>query len=310
MASTRSSAGKVGLRVAVNTGEVVVSDDYAAGIGDPLNVAARLQQEARDGDVLLGERRSATYARTCATQVGSFALEGRAEPVAAYGVVSLARPPGAAAVPFVGREEELRRLQAVYDAAVSAPAAKLAALLGSPGLGKSRSSPSGARLEGRVAPPSARCESARGATFAPLAAALRDLLGEQGVEPSAQVEALLPADETERAQIVQGIAALLAGQPASPQETFFVVRRFLAALAKARPVLLLIDDLHWAEPLLLDLVEHLVQWGSGVRLLVLAAARPELRALRSSLATPGPLASDVVTLPASTPSPRRGWRPG
>ena len=291
-------AGKVGLRVAVNTGEVVVSDDYAAGIGDPLNVAARLQQEARDGDVLLGEATQRHVRENVTlTQVGSFALKGRAEPVAAYRVVSLARPPGAAAVPFVGREEELRRLQAVYDAAVSAPAAKLAVLLGSPGLGKSRLVAELAqRLEGRVALLSARCESARGATFAPLAAALRDLLGEQGVDPSAQVEALLPADETERAQIVQGIAALLAGQPASPQETFFVVRRFLAALAKARPVLLLIDDLHWAEPLLLDLVEHLVQWGSGVRLLVLAAARPELRALRSSLATPGPLASDVVTL--------------
>ena len=290
-------AGKVGLRVAVNTGEVVVSDDYAAGIGDPLNVAARLQQEARDGDVLIGESTQRhVRERVTLVQVGSFALKGRAEPVAAYRVVSLERPPGAAALPFVGREDELRRLQAVYDAALSAPAARLAVLLGSPGLGKSRLVAELAqRLEGRVALLSARCESARGATFAPLAAALRAHLGERG-EPSAQVEALLPADEPERARIVSGVAALLAGEPASPQETFFVVRRFLAALAKPRPVLLVVDDLHWAEPLLLDLVEHLVQWGVGVRLLVLAAARPELRALRSSLATPGPLASDVVTL--------------
>ena len=60
--------------------------------------------------------------------------------------------------------------------------------------------------------------------------------------------------------------------------------------------MLVIDDLHWAEPLLLDLVEHLVQWGSGVPLLVLIGARPELRDLRSSLVTPGGLVSDVVTL--------------
>ena len=75
-----------------------------------------------------------------------------------------------------------------------------------------------------------------------------------------------------------------------------MIRRGLAALAASRPVVLAIDDIQWAEPLLLDLIEHLVQWGSDVPLLVLAAARPELRDTRSSLATPGGLVSDVVTL--------------
>ena len=87
-------------------------------------------------------------------------------------------------------------------------------------------------------------------------------------------------------RIADGIAALLAGTPASPEETFFVVRRLLAALAATQPVVLAIDDLQWAEPLLLDLIEHLVQWSTGVPLLVLAAARPELRDARSSLARP------------------------
>jgi class 3 adenylate cyclase len=91
-------AGRVGLRVAVNTGEVVVSDDYAAGIGDPLNVAARLQQEAKDGDVLIGEATQRLVAeRVTLERVGSFALKGRAEPVTAYRVVSLERPAGVAA---------------------------------------------------------------------------------------------------------------------------------------------------------------------------------------------------------------------
>jgi tetratricopeptide (TPR) repeat protein len=74
------------------------------------------------------------------------------------------------------------------------------------------------------------------------------------------------------------------------------VRRFLARLGTAAPVVLAIDDLQWAEPLLLDLIEHLVQWGAGTPLLVLAAARPDLRETRSSLLAAGGPASDVVTL--------------
>ena len=74
------------------------------------------------------------------------------------------------------------------------------------------------------------------------------------------------------------------------------MRRLLALLAAKRPVLLALDDLQWAEPLLLDLTEHLVQWSSDVPLFVLAAARPELRERRSSLTATGPLVAEVVTL--------------
>ncbi|HXJ34497.1 MAG TPA: adenylate/guanylate cyclase domain-containing protein, partial [Candidatus Eisenbacteria bacterium] len=131
--------GTVGLRVAVNTGEVVVSDEYTAGIGDPLNVAARLQQEAQDGQVLVGEATQRLVGDLVTlARVGTFALKGRAEGVTAYRVVSLERPAGVAATAFVGRDDELGRLLAVYEAAVAAPGARLAVILGSPGLGKSR----------------------------------------------------------------------------------------------------------------------------------------------------------------------------
>ncbi len=294
--------GRVGLRVAVNTGEVVVSDDYTAGIGDPLNVAARLQQEAKDGDVLIGESTQRLVAeRVTLARVGSFALKGRAEPVTAYRVVSLERPAGAAAVAFVGRDDELRRITAVYDAALAAPAARLAVLLGSPGLGKSRLLAEFARRLGeRATVLSVQCNAGTGATFAPLAEALRAQLR---VEESGSAEALravidgvVPGEDAERARIASGVGALLAGAPASPEETFFVVRRLLAALAAERPLVLALDDVQWAEPLLLDFTEHLVQWGAGIPLLVLAAARPELRETRSSLTTSGGLVSDVVTL--------------
>ena len=135
----RAMLGSVGLRIAVNTGEVVVSDEYTAGIGDPLNVAARLQQEARDGDVLIGEATERVVRDQVTLEpVGTLTLRGRAETVTAYRVVSLDRPAGAAATAFIGREDELHRLTDAYEAAVATPAARLAVVLGSPGLGKSR----------------------------------------------------------------------------------------------------------------------------------------------------------------------------
>jgi class 3 adenylate cyclase len=293
--------GELGLRVAVHTGEVVVKDE-AEIIGDPVNVAARLQQEAREGDVLVGEstRRLVSELVTLAP-FGTFSLKGRAEPVAAWRVVSLERPAGAPAIAFVGREDELRRLMAVYEAAVASPGARLAVVLGSPGLGKSRLlAELGRRLGNRATVLTAQCNAAGEGTFAPIATALRAWLGiddgTTGDALRAAIAAAISGEDSERARIADGVAALLSGEPASPEETFFVVRRLLAARAAVRPVVLAIDDLQWAEPLLLDLVEHLAQWSRDAPLLVLAAARPELREARSSLAAPGALVADVLTL--------------
>ena len=292
----------LGLRVAVNTGEVVVSDDHTDVVGDPVNVAARLQQEAHDGDVLVGEstRRLLGELVTLAP-LGVFSLKGRSETVAAYRVVSLDRPAGSAAVAFVGRDDELRRIMFVYDTAVAERRARLAVVLGSPGLGKSRLLDESVRRLGNGATVlNAHCDAAGGATFAPLAEALRALLRiDEGAATGAvhaAIETVVRGADAERTRIADGITALLAGSPAAPEETFFVVRRLLAALAATQPVVLVIDDLQWAEPLLLDLVEHLVQWSTDVPLLVLAAARPELRDTRSSLAAPGGVVADFVTL--------------
>ncbi len=316
-AGQRTAVGETGLRVAVNTGEVVVQGDEI--LGDPVNVAARLQERGDDGDVVIGEATRRLVAADLSLELlGSFDLKGRAEAVKAYRVVSLAAP-RAAATAFVGREEELARIRAVYDRAVETPAAHLAVLVGSPGLGKSRLIDEFTRCCGDTATiVAARCDAAGGATFAPIAEALRELLGRpvqaDGAEASdlpessessdrvlalqSAVHAAIPASEAERDRIASGVAALLAGSPGTPEETFFVLRRFLAGLARDRPVVLVIDDLQWAEPLLLDLVEHLIQWGRGLPLLVLVGARPELREVRSSLAMPGGLVADVVALTA------------
>ena len=129
--------------------------------------------------------------------------------MAAYRVASLEPPAPATATPFVGRDEELGRLGAVYEAAVAAPAARLAVLLGSPGLGKSRLIDEFARRRGEAATVlTAACDAAGGATFAPLAEALRELLAIGGADPTdpsdrsaalrAALEAAIPADAAER----------------------------------------------------------------------------------------------------------------
>src|SRR5262245_14021374 len=118
-AAQAGAVGRTGLRVAVNTGEVIVSEASEI-IGDPVNVAARLQEQAGEGDVVIGEstRRIVSELVTLAP-LGVFALNGRAESVAAYRVESLERPAGAFATPFVGRDTELRRILAVYEGAVA-----------------------------------------------------------------------------------------------------------------------------------------------------------------------------------------------
>jgi class 3 adenylate cyclase len=290
------------VRVAVNTGEVVVGADNTDIVGDPVNVAARLQQEAHDGEVLIGESTRRLVAdRVTLARYGALALKGRAETVAAYRVVSLERPAAAPATAFVGRDEELQRLMAVYDAVVAARRGRLAVVLGSPGLGKSRLLDEFSRRVGeRTTVLAAQCDCGGGSTFAPLAKAIRTYLRIDdragGEALHAAISAAVPSDDTDRSRITSGISALLAGTPAAPEETFFVVRRLLGGFAAVQPVVLAIDDLQWAEPLLLDLVEHLVQWTADAPLLVLAAARPEMHDVRSSLATAGGLAADVVTL--------------
>ncbi len=288
------AVGRTGLRVAVNTGEVVATEG-AEIIGDPVNVAARLQEQARDGDVVIGEatRRLVSELVTLAP-LGVFALKGRAETVAAYRVVSLERPAGASATPFVGARgraaADPRRLRRRGQRA--ARAARGRARL-------ARARQVARRIGDAATVLAAHCDAAGGATFAPIADALRTCLRiEEGASGDAVLEALdaVVGEETDGGRIAGGVAALLAGAPASPEETFFVVRRFLAALAAVQPVVLAIDDLQWAEPLLLDLTEHLVQWTTEVPLLVLVAARPELREARSSLAAQGGLVSEVVTL--------------
>jgi len=183
-------------------------------------------------------------------------------------------------LPLVGRLEELGRLRAAFDEAVNGSLCRVVTVLGEPGIGKTRLAHAHvAQLGEDAAVLFARCLSyGEGATFLPLFAALR------GVDPE---RALLGAPDADL--VVERLAALADGSDAtSLGESYWAVRRLLETLASRSPILLVLDDVHWAEPALLDLVDYLAE-RAAVPLLVLCLARPELeRPLGEALAL-GPL---------------------
>jgi class 3 adenylate cyclase/ketosteroid isomerase-like protein len=293
------------LRVGINTGEVVIGEGDADLIGDALNVAARLEKECRPGHVLVGEETwRLTRADVGYEALGEVIVAGRAQPVAIYEVAADVDAAPEVVAPFVGRNREMQRLVGVFDDARQSGAARLTTVLGSPGVGKTRlarelcSHLAEHRDAQRV---ELRCDRAGEATFAPVAQLIRDASGiTEDLEPDAAraaIGALLPEAESDHTRVVDVLAGLVGVGPArSVEETFWGVRRLVEATAATRPLVVVIDDIQWAEPLLLDLIEHLAEWVADAPVLLVVLARPELREVRPSLAEPARPVSAVVVL--------------
>src|SRR5579884_1551426 len=305
----RAWGTRLALRTGVNTGELVLSEEGIL-VGDTMNTAARFEQAAAAGEILLGE----TTWRLVRNHVGveevaPLELKGKSVPVRAWRLMSAAPSPGAAPVeilpdaPLVGRESELARLHAALHGAIAQRVCRLVTVVGSPGLGKSRL----AEVFGREAAERAQvlrghCEpSGEGNAFLPVAEVVREVsgIGDADTPEIARekLRALAPAEDPDRERLVDRVAGVIGiGEPASPQETFWALRRGLEDLARRRPLVVVLDDLHWAQPMLLDLLEHLVEWIADAPVLVLALARPELREAREVLTSPGRRAADVIEL--------------
>jgi class 3 adenylate cyclase/tetratricopeptide (TPR) repeat protein len=244
------------VRVGANTGEVVTGTEERLATGDAVNVAARLEQAARPGEILVGER---TYglARGAveAEAVEPLALKGKSNPVQAFRLVRVVE--GAPAFErrldsrLVGRGNELGRLQAAFEEAVSARECRLVTLLGPPGIGKSRLARElAAKLIDDATVLVGRClPYGEGITYWPLIEIFRELGAEEELT-----------------------AALAAG---ASEEAFWSIRKTLEEHARDRPVALIVDDVHWAEPTLLDLLEHVVDWTRDAPLLVVCLARAD-----------------------------------
>src|SRR5581483_4390777 len=293
---------RIGMRTGVNTGEVVESSEGLV-VGDPVNVAARLEQTAADGEVLIGE---ATWRlvrdKVTLQPIPPLDLKGKAEPVTAFRLVSVDPPGAESSAPFVGRDDELATLLGTFDRALTETRARIATVIGSAGVGKARlASELASAVSGRALVLEARCEAAGTSTFAPIADALRTAAAiDESASDEAVVDALtalLPSENADRERIAGRAATVLgAGEPGPPEETFWGIRRIFEALARQRPLVLVLDDVHWAEPMLLDLIEHLADWTRDAAILLLALARPDIRESRPSLGEPGGRDATIVLL--------------
>ncbi|HWD47837.1 MAG TPA: adenylate/guanylate cyclase domain-containing protein [Actinomycetota bacterium] len=249
------------VRTGVNTGLVLAGGEderqpFVAG--DTVNVAARLEQAARPGEVLLGE---ATYRLVAGAvdvePVASFAPRGKLTPVAAHRVLRVAPAAGGRAgrpdTPLVGRAGELALLDRILDSVIAGQACRLVALLGDPGVGKSRLLGAfGERARQRAVVLTARCPS-------------------YGSE-AAQVVGQLADQLTATAGTATGPGGALASDPLAVCSG---IRSLLEGLARRRPVVVVVDDLHWAEPAVAELVEYLRTFTRGAAVLLVVAARPQ-----------------------------------
>jgi class 3 adenylate cyclase/ketosteroid isomerase-like protein/tetratricopeptide (TPR) repeat protein len=277
---------ELALRVAVNTGEVVVGAGDADLVGDALNIGARLEAECPRGHVVVGEETwRSTRGRHTYESLGQVQVKGRTAPVAIYQWLDRQSEPADAA-PFVGRADEVRRLQAVLDDAVAVRAARLVTVIGDPGVGKSRLAAefTGAQPNAHIV--EARCDVEGTVALAPIVEVLR----------SRDLESDVPASVPDRERLLRDLNGLTAGVAGSVEENFWALRRFVEVLASDGPVLLILDDIQWADSLLLDFLEHLVEWVQEAPLLVLALARPELREIRPDLVTVSQWVSEAVHL--------------
>ena len=297
-------------RIGVHTGEVVAGDAttrQALVTGDAVNVAARLEQAATPGEVLLSSDTLALVRdAVVAEPVRPLELKGKSEPVPAHRLVEVHPEASGHArrfdTPLVGRERPLAQLHQTFDACVEDRVCALWTVLAPPGTGKSRLVREFLESLGDATVVRGRCLAyGDGITWFPLAELLRDALGGDLDEPAAAIEARLAGDE-HAVRVGAVLGGLLGGAEAaaSPEEVAWAARRFLEALAGDRPVVAVLDDIQWADAALLDLVDHLTDWSRGAPILLLCLARPELLETRPDWGG-GKLRATTASLEPLTP---------
>jgi class 3 adenylate cyclase/tetratricopeptide (TPR) repeat protein len=255
-------------RIGVATGEVVTGTAERLATGDAVNLAARLQQAAQPGEAIIGEgTRAFVAAATELEAIEPLGLKGKAEPVPAFrlrGVHEAQRRPEGR---FVGRERELAAIREAWERALSDRRCELVTIVGEAGVGKSRLVAEAlASLDAR--PVQGRClPYGEGITYWPVVEILKQL-------------GVLPSDETAAAAVRSLLGET--GAATSAEEIAWAFRKTLERAAAEQPLIVVFDDIQWAEETFLDLLEHVALLSSGAPILLLAMARPELTERRAS----------------------------
>ena len=287
-----SSVEELGLeaRVGMESGEVVADDtDSTFATGEAVNVAARLQQAAEPGEILMGPTAyRLTLGRVEVEERGLLELRGLDRPLPVWrplGVTDEAGRAVSVSGPFIGRDEELELLENTFARASRNERTHLFTIYGEPGVGKSRlvreflaGAESATVLAGRCLP------YGEGITYWPLAEMVKVAAGISDDDPMQEAVGKLRAccgDDAvaDLLGLAAGVLELVEGER-SAQEISWAAREWAAELADAQPLILIFEDIHWAEDPLLELIEHLAERVRDAPLLILCLARPELLDVR------------------------------
>lgn len=300
-----SAVGRLGLqaRAGVNTGEAVVAVGAAAesgqalAMGDVVNTASRLQSSAPTGGLIVGDE---TYQLTRDTityeSVPAIEARGKSEPVTVWRAIApVAIVAERSKTSMVGRDREMALLASIWDRAVTDRHPHLVTVVGPPGIGKSRlqrelsarvRERGGAVARGRCLPYGDRAAYGAFTQLIRVAAGIYENDSNEAARPKLQatVARLLPAGEVEATNFYLSIlVGLSAGEQALQRAyLFYAARRFLESLAATQPLLVIFEDLHWADGGLLDLIEYLASHAKDTPLMLVCLARPEFIDRRSS----------------------------
>ncbi|MGQ0668965.1 MAG: adenylate/guanylate cyclase domain-containing protein [Actinomycetota bacterium] len=302
---------RVRVRIGISSGEALADEATASQgriSGDVFNTAARLQSVAEPGDVVVSvAAERMLQGRVDLAPLGPITLKGKAEPVGAYRVLGV-RTQAVPETPLVGRERALSAMLQALEDAIDASACVLVTVLAPAGVGKSRLATAFAEaVRERATVLVGQTPSyGEGVTFAPLI----ELLAHASEEASGDAEKIATAlrerlaGQPDGASVGDRIAQILGVGEAVGADASWAVRRLLEVVASERSLVVVLEDAHWAEPPMLDLLDSVVERIHGPTL-VLCLARPELLEQRPTWAAGKPRTTTMTLPPLSAPDAHR-----